>query len=70
MRIRRTNQHIDGEGLVGNGTLHFRQGIRVVRSVEMERHAGGNTCFVGITYDLEVIILVEVVTGDGFVEAE
>ena len=36
----------------------------------MERNTGGDTRLIGIAHNLEVIILVEVVTRDGFVEAQ
>ena len=70
IRVGRTNHHIDGERFVGYSALYFRLRVRIAGAVEMQGYAGGDTGFVGITGHLEVIILIEVVTGDGFVEAQ
>ena len=70
VRIGREYEHIHGEGLVGYRTLYFGQGVGIIRTIEMERYARGDTGLVGITGHLEVIVLIEVVTGYRFVEPQ
>ena len=68
IRILGTNQHIHGERFISDRAQHFGFSVGVLRINEVERDTGGDTGLVGIAYELEVIILIEVVTGDGFVE--
>ena len=66
----RTNQYIECEGRVGERTADCRTCVRRLSFVEMQARTGGYTRGVGHTHDLEIVILVQVVAGYGFVEAQ
>jgi ATP-binding cassette subfamily B protein len=68
-RILRPYHHIDCERFVGDRTQHFGFCIGFFRVDEMEGYTGGYTGLVGIADQLEVIILIKVVSGDRFIES-
>ena len=63
-------QHIQRERLARKRTADFGMGIGVGRAVEVDGRAGGDAGLVGDALELEVVVLVQVVAGDGFREAE
>ena len=70
VRIRGLDEHVYRERTVRETAVDLRNGIGVLRAVEMEGRTGGDADRVGHPTELEVIILVEVVTGDRFVEPQ
>ena len=69
-RVGRPDEHVNGERFIDQRSHHFGFGVGVIISVKMERHIGGDASLVGNTDDLEVIILIKVVTGNRFVEPQ
>ena len=70
VRRRRLHHHLHREGFVGQTTLHGGGGIRISRSSEQDCRRGGDTGMVGDAEELEVIILIEVITGYRFIEPQ
>ena len=62
---------VDAERLVGQHARHRTGGTTARRAVEVERGAGRDAAAgVGDAQQLEVVVLVEVVSGNGLVEAQ
>ena len=68
VRYGRTDHHVDGEGFVGEVT--FRLGGSRSVAIEMQGGSRRHTRLVGDARYLEVVVLVQVVARDGFVEAQ
>ena len=68
--VGRSHEHVEREGLAGERTVDFRLGVGVRRAIEMDGCTGSDTGLVGHATELEVIILIEVVAGYRFAEAE
>ena len=64
------NHHFDRERFIGKATADLGLGIGISRAVEMDSRRGGESEVVGDTKNLEVIILIEVVSGNRLIEAE
>ena len=70
LSIMRANEHIDRKGLVCQRTLHLRHGFAIYRIREMQTRTGRDTRGIGHADDLEVIVHIQVVSRDRFVEAQ
>ena len=65
----RFDKQVDREGS-REATIDLRLGISSREIIEDKRRTGCDTCLVGDAGDLEVIILIKVVTGDRFIESQ
>ena len=63
------DKQVDREGS-REATVDFRLGIGSREIIEDKRGPGCDTCLIGDAGDLEVIILIKVVTGDRFIESQ
>ena len=66
----RLDHHFDREGFVSKAPADLSLGIGISCAIEMDSRTGSNSKVIGDTENLEVIILIEVVTSNGFVESE
>ena len=62
IRVSRPHEHVERERLAGERAGDLRHGVGVHRAVEVDSRSGGDAGLVGYTLELEVVVLVEVVT--------